>query len=87
MCVVNFDVMETAVTMMPNPATNHIYVKGALPGTKIRVVEEATGRVMAMVERQGLFTAIDVTSWSSAAYIVQVFDKDRLVTSSKIIKL
>lgn len=74
------------ILVYPNPAVHTVMIEGLHAGEKIQLLN-ATGRqVVAELTAGSTTIAVDISAQAAGVYYLQVFDKDLLLTTRKIIK-
>ncbi|WP_082377284.1 T9SS type A sorting domain-containing protein [Chryseobacterium indologenes] len=80
----NENTVPLKISLSPNPAKNTVYISH-LPGETIINITDMSGRKLFSRKYNDQKVAIDVTPFSSGAYLVQVQYKGKIILSEKLI--
>lgn len=78
------DINEDRIEIYPNPTSELLYIKGALPeDAKVNVVGE-DGKIISSSMN---VNSINMSNLSSGVYFINIFNKDKLIINKKVIKI
>jgi hypothetical protein len=82
---VNADCNNSDITVFPNPAKNHVTVKGIAAGSRLRLLDNL-GQVLQTIKSTGPTQTLTVSNLPAGAYIIQVIENNTVTKNLKLVK-